>query len=191
MVYIYGYIEKINNKQSKKTTMKQHQLNNFSRIFMLPCVIFLLSLLPVRAMAADVDINLNWDKDATYEWQKEAARFKIRFKIWDGNNNDDWLDYVKLSFDNEVFFYATGNREGESWTTHSLNVTNDCKIGKVYAGNAKATPNWIDITNSKITVSWQATGSGDDNEGWAEIYFYPNIDYINKTKAIKIFGGTK
>ena len=166
--------------------MKQHLLNNFSRMFILPCVIFLLTLLPVGAMAADVDINLNWDKDATYEWQKEAARFKIRFKIWDGNNNDDWLDYVKLSFDNEVFFYATGNREGESWTTHSLNVTNDCKIGKVYAGNANATPNWIDITNSKITVSWQATGSGDDNKGWAEIYLYPNIDYINKTKAIKI-----
>lgn len=43
--------------------MKQHQLNNFLRMFMLPCVIFLFTLLPNVAQAAnanDVDIKLKW-----------------------------------------------------------------------------------------------------------------------------------
>ena len=74
--------------------MKQHQLNNFLRMFMLPCVIFLFTLLPNVAQAAnanDVDIKLKWGDDANYTWEADKARLKITFKFWDGQSRDDHI----------------------------------------------------------------------------------------------------
>ena len=61
-------------------------------------VFLLLVFLPARAVAddaSDLDINLNWGKDATYEWQANKSRLKIKFKFWDGQYRDDWIHNKK------------------------------------------------------------------------------------------------
>ena len=163
--------------------MKKHLLTENLRMFLLPCVIFLLALLPIRAMAADVD--LNWGNDAKCEWVDNMAAIKITFKFWDANKNDDWLSYITISYQDKVILKATGNREGESWSYHELNITNECTIGKVYAeayDTSSKSRIWRDITKYTGKIAWKAQGdvNTDSNEGHAVIYFYPNNDYIGK-----------
>ena len=175
--------------------MKQHQLNNFLRMFMLPCVIFLFTLLPNVAQAAnanDVDIKLKWGDDANYTWEADKARLKITFKFWDGQSRDDHIHNknkngkdggITITYAGATIFRATtGYRDGESWTTHALHIKNNCTAGDVYVENS-SNMGWSDITKFEGDVAWAAKGSGDNNEGWATIYYYPNSDYMNKWNA--------
>ncbi len=175
--------------------MKQHQLNNSLRMFMLPCVIFLFALLPNVAQAAnasDVDIKLKWGEDAHYSWEADKARLKITFKFWDGQSRDDHIHNknkngkdggITITYAGATIFRATtGYRDGESWTTHALHIKNNCTAGDVYVENS-SNMGWSDITKFEGDVAWAANGSGDNNEGWATIYYYPNNDYMNKWNA--------
>lgn len=169
--------------------MKKHVLKNSLRNFLLPSVIFLLTLLPNVAQAADVD--LNFGKHANYEWVDNMGAIKITFKFWDANQNDDWLGNITISLQDKVIFKATGNREGESWTYHELNITNDCSIGKVYAechNTSNGARLWKDITKYTGKIAWKASGEvgTESNEGHAVIYFYPNEEYINKKGILRL-----
>ena len=78
--------------------MKKNELKKCLRKKIFRFVILLLVFLPARAVAADasdVDINLKWGKDATYEWQANKSRLKITFKFWDGEHRDDWIHNKK------------------------------------------------------------------------------------------------
>ena len=169
--------------------MKTTLLTSTLRNIFVSSIIFLFTLLPQVTQAADVD--LNWGKDAKYEWVEEKGALKITFKFWDGNKNDDWLDNITISFQDKVILQATGNREGESWSYHELNITNECSIGKVYADaydTSKSSTIWKDITNYTGKIAWKASGkvNSDSNEGHAVIYFYPHDKYMNKKGVLHL-----
>jgi hypothetical protein len=158
-------------------------------------VFLLLVFLPARAVAADasdLDINLTWGKDATYEWQANKSRLKIKFKFWDGKHRDDWIHNKKnngtdggitITYAGKTIFHVTaGYREGGSWETHSLHVKNNCTVGEVYVDHSYNLI-WSCITNYEGDIAWPATGTGGDNEGWATIYYYPNDDNMNRKSA--------
>ena len=155
----------------------KHLFTHCSRTLFLPYAILLLMFLPTRAVAADasdVDINLNWGKDASYEWQANKSRLKITFKFWDGENRDDWIHNknnngqdggITITYVGATIFHVTGgHREGGSYKTHSMYVKNNCTVGEVYVENS-SNKGWFNITNFEGEVAWNAEGKGGSNEG--------------------------
>ena len=62
--------------------------------------------------AYDTEIHLNWDEHAKYQWLPDRAAMKFEFKIWDGNKNNDWVDYIDVYYGDDVVFQVDGSECG-------------------------------------------------------------------------------
>ena len=83
-------------------------------------VILGLSVLAHGLYAYNTEIHLNWGEDANYRWLEERAAMEFSFVIWSGNQNDDWVEYVEVSYGDDVVFRVEGFREGELYARHAL-----------------------------------------------------------------------
>ncbi len=145
--------------------------------------------------AYDTEIHLNWDEHAKYQWLPDRAAMKFEFKIWDGNKNNDWVDYIDVYYGDDVVFQVNGFSEGEDYTRHALTFKSVASSGKLYANDYgdynSQTSTWTEIaTNS--TIYWKNNGyTGDANEGHATIYWYPSDDCLGKKRKLIIKAKTR
>ena len=145
--------------------------------------------------AYNTEIHLNWGEDANYRWLEERAAMEFTFTIWNGNFNDDWVEYVEVSYGDDVVFRVEGFRESESYTRHALEFKKLASSGKLYANSYGsydgATSEWTEISAEGKIVYWASNGStGDDNKGVATIYWYPDEDCLNKKRALRLTAKT-
>ena len=141
--------------------------------------------------AYNTEIHLNWGEDANYKWLEERAAMEFTFTIWNGNFNDDWVDYIEVSYGDDVVFRVEGFRESESYTRHALEFKKLASSGRLYANSYGSydgtTSAWTEISAEGKIIYWASNGStGDDNKGVATIYWYPNEDCLNKKRALRL-----
>ena len=145
--------------------------------------------------AYDTEIHLNWDEHAKYQWLPDRAAMKFEFKIWDGNKNNDWVDYIDVYYGDDVVFQVCGHKEGEDYTRHALTFKSVASSGKLYAndygGYNSQTSTWTEIATDS-TIYWKNNGyTGDANEGYATIYWYPSDDCLGEKRKLIIKAKTR
>lgn len=158
-------------------------------------VILGLGVLAHGLYAYNTEIHLNWGEDANYRWLEERAAMEFSFVIWSGNQNDDWVEYVEVSYGDDVVFRVEGFREGELYARHALVFKALASSGRLYAesygGYDGGSASWTEIAEMGKIVYWASNGaSGDDNRGVATIYWYPNEDCLNKKRALRLTAKT-
>ena len=166
----------------------------FARGFVL-VVILGFGVLSHGLYAYNTELHLNWGEDANYRWLEERAAMEFTFAIWSGNQNDDWVEYIEVSYGDDVVFRVEGFREGESFTRHALEFKALSSSGRLYADSYGSYDGkgavWTEIDAVGKVVYWASNGAmGDDNRGVATIFWYPDEDCLNKKRALRLTAKT-